>query len=171
MSRFGVLPVVWLSLLLAARASGGTPMVDSAVAWTRSTDGVTAGVPVVAKARRTVTVANFLSPNVPAGDADAITNLLRAELDGYTSLRTVFGPKEARCLTLPCAIDIGHQAKADFVIVGTLARVTDRYFISASLVDVPRSRIVGYENIAGDDVDELEAGLKKFAARIEKALR
>ncbi len=169
-------PVHRASLTYAFGGSEGEPE-TGAVAAPR----VTAAKVAPANAPR-VAVAHLYVAEVSETDAQGIADLLRSELGktgkvnslSWETMQEEVTDKallKKGCAIEDCAVKLGKQVKADYVVAGSVGKLMGRFFISARLVQVSTGAVKYMDEAKGDTVDQVEQGVKALAARLAKKAR
>ncbi|MEW6556283.1 MAG: PorV/PorQ family protein [Elusimicrobiota bacterium] len=124
-----------------------------------------------------IAVADFTGNNVSQADATIVAGFLRTELVkiGYYNViekanmdkilaEAAF--QQTGCTTSECAVQIGKLLNVREMVVGSLSKLMDTYFITVNLVEVETGKILKSEDIKAQTAADLRAACKELAERI-----
>lgn len=144
-----------------------------------------AAKPVVAQPTRkpgeiiNIAVADFSGKNVSQADASIVADFLRTELV-QTSIYNVIEKanmdkilaeaafQQSGCTTSECAVQIGKLLNVRQMVVGTLSKLMDTYYITVNLVDVETGKIITSYDQEAMSAKELRTACKTLAVRISQ---
>ncbi|MEW6555863.1 MAG: CsgG/HfaB family protein [Elusimicrobiota bacterium] len=122
-------------------------------------------------------VADFAGKNVSAADASIVADFLRIELVN-TNLYSVVEKgnmdkilAEAQfqltgCTEAECAVQIGKILNVQRIVVGSLSKLVDVYYITASLIDVETAKILKAEQVEALSARELPEAAKELVKKL-----
>lgn len=124
-------------------------------------------------------VADFVGKNISAADASIVTDFLRTELVKTGEFNVVEKAnmdkilaeaafQQSGCTTSECAVQIGKILNVQQMVVGSLSKLMETYFITANLVDVETGKILKSENIKAYSVEELNDACKTLANKLAR---
>ncbi|MBN1383351.1 MAG: PorV/PorQ family protein [Elusimicrobia bacterium] len=124
-------------------------------------------------------VADFVGKNVSQADASIVTDFIRTELvkigrfnvvekANMNEILSEAAFQQTGCTTAECAVQIGKILNVQQMIVGSLSKLMDTYFITLNLVDVETGKIVKSDNIKAYSAEELQSVCKTLANKLIK---
>ena len=179
-------PKVTTSVPTVALAPAAAPAIEPAAAAMPDFDAPSQTAPIavpakVPQAKVGVAVMDLQARGVPASDAAIIADLLRAEL-GKAGLQVVekanmdkvladHAIAQAGCASEDCAAKAGNLLNIQRVVVGSFGMLADKYVVSLRLVDVQSGGIVFASSVSGQEVEEIQSGVRELAVKIAKQAR
>lgn len=130
-----------------------------------------------AAAQETAAVFEFEGVGLAQSQADAATQIFRAEL-GATGKFSVLpradveaklaaqGIQNPVCHAVGCAIDFGQVAGVTSSIIGTLTLLGNRVTTEVQLVDVASKQVAFSDRFTAASLDDLDAALRKLAVAL-----
>ena len=120
-----------------------------------------------------IAVAEFLGKNVSQADASIVTDFLRTELVGTgffnvmdrNNMDTVLAEQKFQnsgCTEQECAVEMGKLLNIKQVLVGSLSKLLDSYYVTVNVVDVETGRISSSYNSDGVSSKELKEVCRKI---------
>jgi len=118
---------------------------------------------------------------VDASTARMVSDLLRTELFN-TGLFRVIERKEMEailkehellisgCIETECAVEIGKLLSARKMLVGTVGKLGEKYFINARIVDVELGEIEFADSAKAESEGDLDIAVKEFAQKLSKRI-
>ncbi|MDO8803070.1 MAG: CsgG/HfaB family protein [Elusimicrobiota bacterium] len=152
----------------------------------RAPDAVPAGGPVVspAKVKTTsgginVAVAEFTGKNVSQADASIVADFLRTALVATkqvsvmdrNNMDTVLAEQKFQnsgCTDQQCAVEMGKLLSVNQMLVGSLSKLLDTYYITVNVVDVETGKIIASYDADAGNSKELKTACKKIVEKITK---
>ena len=124
-----------------------------------------------------VAVATFDAKGVPVTDAEIVANFLRSDLvntqkfivldrNNMDKILREQAFQQTGCTSSECAVEIGKILNVKTMIVGTLSKLGDNYYIEANVVDVESSVIVLSFREMCPSLNGIETITKKTAAKL-----
>ncbi|MCB4791788.1 MAG: PorV/PorQ family protein [Elusimicrobia bacterium] len=128
-----------------------------------------------------IAIIDFGTRNVSSADAMVVSDLLRSEM----VKRNVFNVLErsnmdmilseqkfqnSGCTEQACAVTLGKILNVHKVIMGTVSKLLDAYYIVANVVDVETGAITLSEKEKARSADEISSACRKIARKIEAGL-
>ncbi|MBI5574334.1 MAG: PorV/PorQ family protein [Elusimicrobia bacterium] len=124
-----------------------------------------------------IAVADFGGKNVSAADASIVADFLRTELVNsgvYNVIEKANMDKilaeaafqQTGCTTSECAVQIGKLLNVKQMVVGSLSKLMDTYYITVNLVDVETSKIIASYDQEAMSAKELRTACKTLAQKL-----
>lgn len=124
-----------------------------------------------------IAVADFTGKNVSQADASIVTDFLRTQLvAGGTvnvmdrnNMDTVLAEQKFQssgCTEQECAVQMGKLLNVKYMVVGSLSKLMDSYYITVNLIDVESSKIV----VSYDQEASSSRGLKQACDSLARKL-
>ena len=124
-----------------------------------------------------IAVADFAGKNVSQADASIVADFLRTELVGTGKCNVVEKAnmdkilaesafQQSGCTTSECAVQIGKILNVKHMIVGSLSKLMDTYYITVNVVEVETSKIVASYDEEAMSSKELRAACKTLAQKL-----
>jgi len=126
-----------------------------------------------------IAVANFSGKNVSQADASIVADFLRTELV-QTSVFNVIEKanmdkilaeaafQQSGCITSECAVKIGKLLNVKQMVVGSLSKLMDTYYITVNLVEVQSGKILASYDQEAMTARELKSACKTLAQKISQ---
>ncbi len=123
-----------------------------------------------------VTVIPFNSIDLSKSDAQSMTLLFEASLQDTgvftlieqveaTSILAVQEYSRGDCMDELCAIEIGRLLSVDRIVLGTVGKVADQYYVMVKIIDVQTGRHLGAKKIQDSSLSELVKNFDSVAHR------
>ncbi len=130
-----------------------------------------------AKEKETIAVVDFSGQNVSAMDALVVTGFLRTalvNLDVYkvvdrNNMETVLaeqGFQMTGCTTEDCAVKIGKILNVNKMVIGSLSKLMDVYYVTANIVDVETGEITASKRAQTSSGADLAAAVDELAGAL-----
>jgi TolB-like protein len=127
-----------------------------------------------------IAVADFAGKNVSQADASIVADFLRTELVNTGKCNVVEKAnmdkilaesafQQSGCTTSECAVQIGKILNVKHMLVGSLSKLMDTYYITVNVVEVETSRIVASYDAEAMSSKELKAACKTLAQKLVNA--
>lgn len=124
-----------------------------------------------------IAVSDFSGKNVSQADASIVTDFLRTELVGTQAFNVIEKAnmdkilaeaafQNSGCTTTECAVQIGKILNVRQMVVGSLSKLMDTYYITASLVEVETGRIISSYKKDATSARELNTACKILAEEL-----
>ncbi len=137
--------------------------------------------PMIARSTETINIAvvEVVGKNVSEADASIITDFLRTELVNSglfnvmdrTNMETILVEQKFQnsgCTARECAIEMGQLLNVKEIIVGSLSKLLDTYYITANIVDVKTGEIIAsYDSDANSSL-ELKKACKTIVENLSQ---
>ncbi|MEW6040075.1 MAG: CsgG/HfaB family protein, partial [Elusimicrobiota bacterium] len=124
-------------------------------------------------------IADFQAKNVSAADASIVADFLRTELVniGYFNViekanmdkilaEAAF--QQTGCTTSECAVQMGKLLNVQKMVVGSLSKLMDTYYITVNLVDVETGKIIKSHDQDAMSAKELKNACAILAQKLSK---
>ncbi|MEW6555853.1 MAG: hypothetical protein AB1349_00685 [Elusimicrobiota bacterium] len=119
-------------------------------------------------------VADFTGKNVSATDASIITDLIRVTIVNTGIYNVVekthmdiilaeVGFQQTGCTETDCAVQLGRILNVEQMIVGSVSKLGETYFININIVDVETAKILKSEKTEAATLRELANAAKELA--------
>ncbi len=132
--------------------------------------------------QRTLAVAEFDAKGVPVSDASVISDLFRTEIVKQETFIVVEKSRmdeilqeqafqQVGCTVQECAVKLGRLLNVNYLIVGSIGLLFDRYVLSISVVDIETGKVVysdARQDLSQQDVPTV---LHEIAARLSGAVK
>jgi len=126
-----------------------------------------------------IAVADFSGKNVSAADASIVADFLRTELVNigiYNVIEKANMEKilaeaafqQSGCTTAECAVQIGKLLNVKQMVVGSLSKLMDTYYITVNLVDVETGKIAASYDQDATSAKELRTACRMLAQKLSK---
>lgn len=124
--------------------------------------------------KTTIAIMNLEAKDVSQSEADTVSDFLRYDLLNTgkfevierTSMEKVLAEQKLQltgCTSTECAIEIGKLLNVKKIIIGTVSKLGNNYFITARIVNVETGKIESSERAKCAGKEELELGSKVIA--------
>ncbi|MEW6558226.1 MAG: CsgG/HfaB family protein, partial [Elusimicrobiota bacterium] len=124
-------------------------------------------------------VADFTAKNVAASDSSIVSDFLRTELvklGGFNVVEKANMDKilaevafqQTGCTTSECAVQIGKLLNVQQMVVGSLSKLMETYFITVYLVNVETGKILTSYNEEAQSAKELRDACARLADKLTK---
>jgi hypothetical protein len=124
-------------------------------------------------------VADFVGKNVSQADASIVSDFLRTELvnvgifnvmerANMDKILAEAAFQQTGCTTSECAVQIGNLLNVKEMVVGSLSKLMDTYYITVSVVDVETGKIISSFDQEATSAKELRLACKILAQKIAK---
>gem|GEM_PF-2228790 len=124
-----------------------------------------------------VAVADFIGKNVSQADASIVADFLRTELVtaglfnvmDRNNMDTVLAEQKFQssgCTEQQCAVEIGKLLNVKQMLVGSLSKLLDSYYITVNVVDVETGKIVASYDSDPVSSKELKDACKKIVKKL-----
>jgi len=124
-------------------------------------------------------VAEFIGKNVSQADASIVADFLRTELVNTgmfnvmdrTNMDTVLAEQKFQnsgCTEQECAVEMGKLLNVGQMIVGSLSKLVDSYYITVNLIDVETGKIVASYDSDASSSKELKDACRKLVKKISR---
>jgi curli biogenesis system outer membrane secretion channel CsgG len=124
-----------------------------------------------------IAIADLSGKNVSQADASIVSDFLRTELVSTGKCNVVEKAnmdkvlaesafQQSGCTTSECAVQIGKILNVRHMIVGSLSKLMDTYYITVNVVDVETSKIVSSYSQEASSAKELKAACKTLAQKL-----
>ncbi|OIO75355.1 MAG: hypothetical protein AUJ85_03285 [Elusimicrobia bacterium CG1_02_37_114] len=139
--------------------------------------------PVRKKSERTekinIAVADFSGQNVSAADASIVAGFLRTELVNTgafnvmdrANMEMVLAEQKFQlsgCTSEECAVKMGKLLNVQHMMVGSLSKLLDTYYITVNVVDVETGKILKSSDQKAMNADELRSACKILAGKLSE---
>ncbi|MCX5785105.1 MAG: PorV/PorQ family protein [Elusimicrobia bacterium] len=159
---------------------------DSSGAAAAGAPTVAVNGPIVAQAEvvnipggTNVAVADFSGKNVSQADASIVTDFLRTELVttglfnvmDRNNMDTVLAEQKFQnsgCTEQQCAVEMGKLLNVKQMLVGSLSKLLDNYYITVNVVDVETGKIMASYDSEGVSSKELKDACKKIVEKLSR---
>ncbi|MEW6555852.1 MAG: CsgG/HfaB family protein [Elusimicrobiota bacterium] len=132
-----------------------------------------------AKAKTNLAVDEFTGKNVSTTDASIVADCLRTEIvktGAYnvvdkTNMSKILAEakfQQTGCTKIKCAVKIGKILNVQQVIIGSISKLADMYYLSTSLVDVETGKIIKAEQTEVPSIRKLVNAAEELARRYSK---
>ncbi|MFH0947907.1 MAG: PorV/PorQ family protein [Elusimicrobiota bacterium] len=122
-------------------------------------------------------VADFVAKNVSQSDASIVADFVRTELVNIgvykviekASMDKILAEasfQQTGCTEYECAVQIGKILNVKQMVVGSLSKLMDTYFITVNLVDVETGEILNSENIKAHSAEGLIESCNALAKKL-----
>lgn len=122
-------------------------------------------------------VADFSGKNVSQADASIVADFIRTELVSFGTFNVIEKAnmdkilaessfQQSGCTTSECAVQIGKILNVKQIVVGSLSKLMDTYYITINLVDVETSKIVASYDQEAMSAKELRTGCRLIAEKL-----
>lgn len=126
-----------------------------------------------------IAVMDFIGNNVSQTNASIVADILRTELartevfnvvdkNKMKSMLTEHEFQAGECVEQKCAIEIGKLLNAQQIVIGSLLRVAEKYYISVTLIDVNTGKVIAYHDIEVSSSKKLKQGCRILAQKLSK---
>jgi len=126
-----------------------------------------------------VAVAEFTGKNVSQADASIVSDFLRIELvntglfnvmdrNNMDSVLAEQKFQNSGCTEQQCAVEMGQLLNVEQMLVGSLSKLLDTYYITASVVDVETGKITASYDADAATSRELRSACKKIVKKISR---
>lgn len=127
--------------------------------------------------RMNVAVADLAAKNVSAADASIVSDFIRTELVNSNTFNVIEKAnmdkimaesafQQTGCTTSECAVQLGKILNVQQMIVGSLSKLMDTYYITVNVVNVETGKILSSYNQDAQSAKELHAACKTLADKI-----
>ncbi|MEW6557898.1 MAG: PorV/PorQ family protein [Elusimicrobiota bacterium] len=124
-----------------------------------------------------IAVADFVAKNVSSADASIVADFLRTELVKTEKFNVIEKAnmdkilaeaafQQSGCTTSECAVQIGKLLNVRQMVVGSLSKLMDTYFITVNVVNVETGKILQSESIKAYSAEELNSVCKILAQKL-----
>ncbi|HAM37890.1 MAG TPA: hypothetical protein DCP53_00595 [Elusimicrobia bacterium] len=124
-------------------------------------------------------VTDFEAKNISQIEASEISDLIRSELinigtfnvvekNDMQNILTGLAFQQTSCATVECAILIGRILNVEKMVVGSVSKLIDTYYITVNLVEVATGEILKSQNEKTYSKDELSSLCRNIAQRISE---
>lgn len=125
----------------------------------------------------TIAVIDFEGQNVSSMDALVITDFLRTALVNSKHYKVVDrknmeillseqGLQMTGCTTEECAVKIGKLLNVQKMVIGSMSKLADKYYITANIVDVETGQIIVSKRVKCNIGDDLDIAIDKLTNRL-----
>ncbi|OGS33504.1 MAG: hypothetical protein A2293_08265 [Elusimicrobia bacterium RIFOXYB2_FULL_49_7] len=125
----------------------------------------------------TVAVAEFTGKNVSQADASIVSDFLRTEMVNSNAFKLVEKAnmdkllaeaafQQSGCSVADCAVKMGKILNVKFMLVGSLSKLLDTYYITVNVVSVETGEIMRSYSREAASARELRDGCKQLAIQI-----
>lgn len=122
-------------------------------------------------------VADFAGKNVSQADASIVADFLRTELVNTGKFNVVEKAnmdkilaeaafQQSGCTTSECAVQIGNILNVKQMVVGSLSKLMDTYYITVNVVEVETGKIIVSYDQEATSAKELRIACKTLAQKI-----
>lgn len=129
-------------------------------------------------AKINMAVADFNGLNVSQADASIMTNFLRTELVSLGSFNimdrnnmdTVLAEQKFQasgCTEQQCAVEMGKLLSVRQMVIGSLSKLLESYYITVNLLDVETGRIIASYDAEASSGSELKKASRILAQKIQ----
>ncbi|OGS55081.1 MAG: hypothetical protein A3J79_01195 [Elusimicrobia bacterium RIFOXYB2_FULL_62_6] len=126
-----------------------------------------------------VAVADFIGKNVSQADASIVGDFLRTELVNTgqfnvmdrNNMDTVLAEQKFQtsgCTEQQCAVEMGKLLNVKRMLVGSLSKLLDSYFITVNVVDVETGKIIASYDAEASSSKELRNACRKLVEKLSK---
>lgn len=126
-----------------------------------------------------IAVAEFVGKNVSQADASIVTDFLRTELVSAglfnvmdrNNMDTVLAEQKFQnsgCTEQECAVEMGKLLNIKQVLVGSLSKLLDSYYVTVNVVDVETGKISASYNSDGVSSKELKDVCRKIVKNLSQ---
>lgn len=136
-------------------------------------------VPVNIPGGMNMAVAEFTGKNVSQADASIVTDFIRTELVGSgrfnvmdrANMDMVLAEQKFQnsgCTEQECAVEMGRLLNIKRIVVGSLSKLLDNYYVTVDLVDVETSKIISSYSSDAVSSKELKDACRKIVKNMVK---
>ncbi|MBI4655576.1 MAG: hypothetical protein HY746_02390 [Elusimicrobia bacterium] len=138
-------------------------------------------IPPVVKSTEAVNiaVAEFTGKNVSMADASIVADFLRTELVNTglfnvmdrNNMETVLAEQKFQasgCTEQQCAVEMGKLLNVRQMVIGSLSKLLDTYYITVNLIDVQTGRIIASFDQEASSAKELKQACRTLAQKLSK---
>ncbi|MCB4790805.1 MAG: PorV/PorQ family protein [Elusimicrobia bacterium] len=135
--------------------------------------------PVIKLARGiNIAVSEFIAKNTSAADASIVTDFIRTELVSCgefnilerANMEMILAEQKFQisgCTNQECAVKMGKILNVKVVLIGSLSKLLETYYITVSLVDVETGKILQSVDQKAMTADELKQACKQIVDKIK----
>ncbi len=124
-------------------------------------------------------MAEFIGKNVSQADASIVADFLRTELVntglfnvmGRNNMDTMLAEQKFQnsgCTEQECAVEMGKLLNVKKILVGSLSKLLDTYYITVNVVDVETGKIAESYNSDAASSRELKDACKKIVKNLSQ---